>query len=122
MAEIERRLRIFLDRVVDLRLAAHTGGVDEQILAEFVFKIAVDGVARRARNVGDDHALLAENAVEQARLADVRLADDGDLDDILVVFLAVRRRGKCSTHASSRSPVPWPWTAETSIGSPRPSE
>ena len=28
--------------------------------------------------------------------------------------------GNCSTQASSRSPVPWPWMAETSMGSPRP--
>ena len=28
--------------------------------------------------------------------------------------------GKYCTQASSRSPVPWPWTAETAMGSPRP--
>ena len=30
--------------------------------------------------------------------------------------------GKCATHSSSRSPVPWPWTAESAMGSPRPRE
>ena len=30
--------------------------------------------------------------------------------------------GKCATQASSRSPVPWPCTAESAMGSPRPSE
>ena len=53
------QVRIFLDRIVDLGLAAHTGGVDEQVLAELVFKIAVDRVARRTGDVGDDHALFA---------------------------------------------------------------
>ena len=55
-------------------------------------KVAVDGVARCARNVGDNHAFLAQNAVEKARLADVRLADDRNLDHVLVVFLVVRVR------------------------------
>ena len=86
------QVRIFFHRVVDLRLAAHTGGIDKQVLAELVFKVAVDGVARCARNVGDNHAFLAQNAVEKARLADVRLADDRNLDHVLVVFLVVRVR------------------------------
>ena len=83
------QVRILLDCIVDLRLAAHTGRIDKEELAGLVFKVAVDGVARGARDVGDDHALFAEDLVEQARLADIRLADDGDLDDVLVVFLAV---------------------------------
>ena len=28
--------------------------------------------------------------------------------------------GKYCRQASSRSPVPWPWTADTAMGSPRP--
>ena len=56
---------VALDHVVDLRLFAHAGGVDEDILALLVFKVRVDGVARRARNIADDHALGAENAVRQ---------------------------------------------------------
>ena len=30
--------------------------------------------------------------------------------------------GKCATHSSRRSPVPWPCTAERAMGSPRPRE
>ena len=83
------QIGIFLNCIVDLRLAPHTGGVNEQELAGFVFKIAVDGVTRRACDIGDDHALLAENLIEQARFADVRLADDGDLDNIFVICLSI---------------------------------
>ena len=82
-------IAVALHGVVHLGLASHSRRIDEQVLAPFVLKIAVDGVAGRTGHVGDDHALLAENAVEQARLSDIRLADDGDLDDVLVVFLLV---------------------------------
>ena len=82
-------IAVLFHRVVYLGFAAHSGGVDEQVLAGFVFKIAVDGVARRAGNIGDDHAFLAEDTVEQARLADIRLSDDGDLDDVLVILVLV---------------------------------
>ncbi len=50
---------VVLDAVVDLRLFAHAGGVDEVVLALLVFKVRVDGVARGARDVADDDALLA---------------------------------------------------------------
>ena len=96
---------VALDGVIDLRLAAHTGRVDKEVLAPVVFKIAVDRVARRTRHVGDDHALLTEDAVEEAGLADVRLSDDGDLDDILVIFLAVilRKRLHAGVEQISRA-------------------
>ena len=39
-------------------------------------------IARRARHVGHDRARGADQRVEQARLADVRLADDHDLQSL----------------------------------------
>ena len=41
-------------------------------------------------HLGDDHALLAEQRVQERRLADVRPAEDGDADRLL----ADRRRGR----------------------------
>ena len=67
-----------------------------------VVQIGVHAVARRARNVGDDHALLAQHAVEQAGLAHVRLADQGDTDALLFFLILVRGRDA----ASSSSPTP----------------
>ena len=78
---------IFFNGVIDLGLAPHSGGIDEAVFAEFVFKIAVDGVARRSGDIGDNDALLPENAVEQAGFADIRLADDGNVDDLALVLL-----------------------------------
>ena len=69
---------IFFNGVIDLGLAPHSGGIDEAAFAEFVFKIAVDGVARRSGDIGDNDALLPENAVEQAGFADVRPSADSD--------------------------------------------
>ena len=40
--------------------------------------MGVDGIPRRTRNVADDDALLAEDLVDQRRLAEVRPADDGN--------------------------------------------
>ena len=44
--------------------------------------LLLDDVARRARHVGDNGALHAEEGVEEARFADVRAADDDGLDPV----------------------------------------
>ena len=80
-----------LDAVVHLGLLAHTGGVDEQVLALLVLKIAVHRVPGGARHVADDHPLLPQDAVYQGGLAHVGLADDRHLDDIVLLFLLVLR-------------------------------
>ena len=76
-----------LNGVVHLGFPAHTGGVNKQILAVLIFKIAVDGVAGRAGHIGHNHTLFAQDAIEQTGLTHVGLADDGHLDDVLVLFL-----------------------------------
>src|SRR5262249_52559092 len=48
----------------------------------------VDRVARRSGRFRDDHALLAEDRVQQARLADIRAAEYGYSDRVLPYFLA----------------------------------
>ena len=58
--------------------SADAGGVDEDDLAATPRQARVDGVAGRARDVRHDRALLAEERVEQAGLADVGPADEGD--------------------------------------------
>src|SRR5262249_12469828 len=40
----------------------------------------IDRIARRARHVAHEHALFAQQAVDDRRLADVRPADDGHCD------------------------------------------
>ena len=84
--------RELLDLLVHLALFADAGGVDEGKLAVRVVYVSVYAVARRAGNVRDDDALLAQHAVEQAGLADVRLADQSNADTLVVLFLLVCRR------------------------------
>ncbi len=52
-----------------------------------VFKVAVHRVPGGARHVGDDDPLLPQDAVDQGGLAHVGLADDGHLDDVVLLFL-----------------------------------
>ena len=63
--------RVVLGALVDLRLAPHPGGVDEAQRPVVGLDHGVDGVAGRARHVVHDRALVADEPVEQRRLADV---------------------------------------------------
>jgi len=69
-----------LDRVLDLRTAAHPGRVDEQKTTSVALERHQDAVAGSAWLLARDHALLAQQAIDERRLADVRSADDGDAD------------------------------------------
>ena len=84
--------RVVLGALVDLRPAAHPGGVDEPDGPVLGLHHRVDGVAGGARQVVDHRPLLADQAVEERRLADVGPADDGD-------------RRRCRRRSSSASEV-----------------
>ena len=73
-----------LGRLVDLAAPAHAGGVDEAQRPVVGLDDGVDRVARGAGHVVHDRALVAHEAVEQRRLADVRAADDRDREDAVV--------------------------------------
>jgi len=66
--------------VVHLAAPAHARRVDQRVARIAVLEVEPDGVARRAGLVERDDALLAEQRVDERRLADVRTPDDGDLD------------------------------------------
>ena len=77
------QLRVVLDPLALLALAAQAGGVDQQERAAVVLEHGVDRVARRARHLRDDRALGADERVEERRLADVRPAEDRDADRLV---------------------------------------
>ena len=60
--------------------AAQTGRIEEAHLAPRPFEVAGDRVARQPRLGSRDHALLAEEGVDQRRLAGVGAPDDGNAD------------------------------------------
>ncbi len=49
----------------------------------------VDGVARGARHVRDDGAVVVGEAVGERGLARIRATDDGDVDDVLVILFVL---------------------------------
>ena len=73
----------------DRALAPDPGGVDEQVVLAIARQHRVDAVPGRARDVRDQVAVLAEEPVDQRRLANVRPADHRHSDrpgDRLVLF------------------------------------
>ena len=75
----------FLHRLLDLAAAAHAGGVDDGVFFPAALEVDVDAVARGARLIERDHALLAEYRVHQRGFADIGTAHDRDLGRMLVV-------------------------------------
>ena len=74
------------DRHVDLGLAAHARRIDEDEVRSFIGPVGIDGIARRTRYVADDDPVLPQEGIGQGRFADVRPADEGNMNRIVVVF------------------------------------
>ena len=69
-----------LGQGVDRPAAAQAGGVHQHEVLLAQAKRGVDGIAGGAGLVVDQHPLLAQQAVDQRRLADVGLAHEGHAD------------------------------------------
>ena len=72
--------RELLDRFEHLAPAPQARGVDQRIALAAVFELDCDRIARRSGLIESDQALLAEQRVDECRLADVWPADDRDAD------------------------------------------
>ena len=66
--------------------------VDDPELALMPAEIRVNGVARRAGDIADEHALLAQDAIDERRLPDVRAPDNRNPRLGLLRFLLFRFR------------------------------
>ena len=108
-----------LELAVDPRLAAKPGGVEDPEMAVAPAPVDGDRVAGDPGLGAGQQPLLADEAVDQRRLAGIRPPDHGDLDGSafgvfrLLVLLFVRRRGRqrsrrggrpCPRRARPRSP------------------
>ncbi len=76
-----------LDAVIHPGLLPHPCRVDEQVFAPPVLEGTVHRVPGGARHIADDDPLLPQDAVDQGGLAHIGLADDGHLDDIVLLVL-----------------------------------
>ena len=83
---------IMLDLLGDLGLSADAGGIDEHEPPLLAVDDRICRITGRAGDVGNNHALLARNAVDERRLAGIRLADDSDLDVGILVILNILLR------------------------------
>ena len=77
---------VTLDIIVDLSLPAKTRRIDEGIFLSVMHDLRIDRVTGRAGNVGDDHAVLAQQLIDHGALSDIRLTDEGDLHRIILVL------------------------------------
>lgn len=92
--------RILLDAVGDAPLASDTRGIDEQEALAVPLNPGVDGVAGGAGDVARQQPLLAEDAVDDARLAGVGAAKHGDPEHRLITLELVlpRQHGEHQLH------------------------
>ena len=74
------QLAVVLDPLPLLAAPAQPRRVDEHEGRVAALQHRVDRVARRARDLGDDHPLAADELVQERRLADVRPPEDRDPD------------------------------------------
>jgi hypothetical protein len=77
------QLREVLDALPLPPLAAQARRVDQDELRVPAFEHGVDRVPRRPGSVGDDHAVLTDELVQQARLPHVRPAENGHPNGVL---------------------------------------
>ena len=96
--------RKLFELLLDARAAAHAGGVVNAETLAVPVKIDRDGVARDAGFRPGQQALLAEQAIDQRRLAGVGAADDRDADRLRALLprphLRPRAGAVCSGSAS----------------------
>ena len=106
----ERRVALGGRARCDLAALANARGVDQDDLAATPRDRRVDGVAGRAGRVGHDRSRLAQERVEEARLADVGPTDERDRRRLVVLgghhrVPAGRRIGTSPGSSSPSSPV-----------------
>ncbi len=70
--------RELLGDLADVLATADAGSIDQHVRLATTLEGDLDGVACRARLVEDHHALLAEQSVDQGRLAHIGPSDHSD--------------------------------------------
>ena len=114
--------RHLLQRLLDPRLPAQAGGIDQPHRPPVRRSFDRDRIPGQPGLRPGDHPLLAEQGVQQGGLAGIRAADDGQPQrPVGVAAASSPGAGSRSRISSCSSPMPSPCSAETGTGSPSPS-
>ena len=92
-----------LDRFLDARAAAHAGSIDQRVATAVALERHEHRIARRARLIERDQPLLAEQSIDERRLADVRPADHGDANVVGTGAIAASSRASQARRARAPS-------------------
>jgi hypothetical protein len=68
----------FLDHLVHFRFAANAGGIDQRVILAVTLKGYSNAIPCRSGLVEDHEPILANQAIDQRRLANIWPANDGD--------------------------------------------
>ena len=83
--------REFFDRLKYLAALAKACRIDQRVFFSPAIELDLDRVARRARQIERDHALLAEQRIDERRFADVWPPHDRQFDAVVRVRTGVVR-------------------------------
>jgi hypothetical protein len=70
--------------LLHLTLTANTGRINEHVVFTIPFKGGINGVTGRTGNITDYDPVFPQQAVYQGGFADIRPANDSNLDDIRI--------------------------------------
>ena len=99
---------VFLHAPLYLAAAPHAGGVDQGQGRAMPENVRVNGVAGGTGKGADNGALLAQQTIEQAALADVGAPRDGDFEHIVVIVVFPRRCARAHRRDNRVQQVPDP--------------
>ena len=84
--------RKLLDFLLYLGFAPNPRRINESELPILVIELCIDAVARCARNIGYDYALLSQNLIEQRGLSNIGLTDERHTNPVCIFINAIFRR------------------------------
>ena len=91
IAAVNRRNRTdnaeTLEIFFDLALTAQPCRIDEDIFMSVDLHLGIDRITRGTCDIGNDHAVLTCDPVDDRGLADIRLTDDSDLRNGVIFFI-----------------------------------
>ena len=77
---------VALNLFLDLALTAKTCSINENIFLALPFYLRIDSIASGSGNIGHDHTILSEKAVDKGRFTYVWLTYNSNLRNIVVFF------------------------------------